>query len=361
MDIRDIRLTDLKPYNNNPRFNAKAVPAVKESILKFGFKVPLVIDKNNVIVCGHTRFYASNEIGLETVPCVIADDLSQKQIDAFRLVDNRTAEFADWDFEKLAEELSELSDFDLDAFGFDDLMAGFGDSFLQQEKEIIEDDFDEDVPEEPITKLGDFYKLGNHYLLCGDSTNEKDVKKLLQNTEMDLCITDPPYGVSLEERIDSDTNAWKNKNCQNSKIKGDELKDNEFFEFLEKFYVLMMYSLKNGGSFYIFTPQGENQFQFVNALSKLKVKIRQQLIWEKNQFVFSRCDYHYKHEPILYGWKDGNSHYFIEDRTKCSILTDGDLDIEKMKKEELIDFIKDLLDSLKFASKHHDLLLIENY
>lgn len=132
MKIIDKKLKELKPYLNNPRHNGKAVPAVKESILKFGFKVPLVIDKNNVIVCGHTRFYASKEIGLETVPCIIADDLTEEQIAAFRLVDNRTAEFAEWDFEKLAEELSELAEVNLDAFKFDDLMAGLKPNFIEE-------------------------------------------------------------------------------------------------------------------------------------------------------------------------------------------------------------------------------------
>jgi len=125
MQIIEKTLKELKPYPNNPRNNSKAVAPVKESILKFGFKVPLVVDKNNVIVCGHTRYYASKEIGLEKVPCVVADDLTQEQIDAFRLVDNRTAEFAEWNFDKLAEELSSIPDFNLDAFDFDGLMAGF--------------------------------------------------------------------------------------------------------------------------------------------------------------------------------------------------------------------------------------------
>lgn len=124
MKIVDVKLKDLKPYQNNPRHNVKAIKPVKESILKFGFKVPIVIDKDNTIVCGHTRFYASKEIGLETVPCIVADDLNKKQIDAFRLVDNRTSEFAKWDFEKLAEELTDLVDYDLEPFGFDELMAG---------------------------------------------------------------------------------------------------------------------------------------------------------------------------------------------------------------------------------------------
>lgn len=206
MEIIDKKLNELKPYKNNPRFNSKAVQPVKESILKFGFKVPLVIDKNNVIVCGHTRFYASKEIGLETVPCIIADDLTEKQIDAFRLVDNRTAEFADWDFEKLAEELSELSDFDLDAFGFDDLMAGLTTDFIK-ENDVKEDVYDAEPPAEPKTKLGDLYQLGKHRLLCGDATKEDDIKRLITDTKIDMIYTDPPYGMNL----DTDYSVMKNK------------------------------------------------------------------------------------------------------------------------------------------------------
>lgn len=136
MEIVNKKLKDLKPYNNNPRNNARAVSVVKESILKFGFKVPIVIDKDNTIICGHTRYYASKDIGLESVPCIIADDLTKEQINAFRLADNRTSEFSEWNFDKLAEELSDLADFDLDAFKFDELMAGLSDKF-DDNKEII--------------------------------------------------------------------------------------------------------------------------------------------------------------------------------------------------------------------------------
>lgn len=165
MKIIDKKLKELKPYLNNPRHNGKAVPAVKESILKFGFKVPLVIDKNNVIVCGHTRFYASKEIGLETVPCIIADDLSEEQINAFRLVDNRTSEFADWNFEKLAEELSELQDFDFEPFGFDDLMAGL--QPLEEETEQANLIKSLNVKSENLKELNDlFNELVERGFIC---------------------------------------------------------------------------------------------------------------------------------------------------------------------------------------------------
>lgn len=196
MQIIDKKLTDLKPYANNPRHNAKAVPAVKESILKFGFKVPLVIDKNNVIVCGHTRFYASKEIGLETVPCIVADDLTEEQINAFRLVDNRVSEFADWNFDKLAEELSELQDFDFEPFAFDDLMAGLELDYNlnQNDKEAVEDDYDAEPPVETNIKYGDVYQLGSHRLMCGDSTKKEDVEKLMNGEKADMVFCDAPYG-----------------------------------------------------------------------------------------------------------------------------------------------------------------------
>lgn len=165
MQIIDKKLTDLKPYANNPRHNTKAVPAVKESILKFGFKVPLVIDKNNVIVCGHTRFYASKEIGLETVPCIVADDLTDEQINAFRLVDNRVSEFADWNFDKLAEELSDLQDFDFEPFGFDDLMAGL--QPLEEETEEANLIKSLNVKSENLKELNDlFNELVERGFIC---------------------------------------------------------------------------------------------------------------------------------------------------------------------------------------------------
>lgn len=176
MTIKEVKLTDLKPYEKNPRHNKEAVKYVKNSIKKFGFKVPIVIDKNNVIVAGHTRYLASQELGLATVPCVVADDLTDKQIKAFRLADNKTAEKATWDFDLLNEELADLKlDFDMTDFGFDLSLNE------EEKKEIQEDNFDIDsnIPEEPIVKRGQIWKLGNHYLMCGDATSEEDVKALM--------------------------------------------------------------------------------------------------------------------------------------------------------------------------------------
>ena len=341
MEVKNIKTKALKPYSNNPRNNARAIEPVKESILKFGFKVPLVIDKNNVIVCGHTRFYASKEIGLETVPCIIADDLTDEQINAFRLVDNRTSEFAEWNFDKLAEELSELSDFDLNSFGFDDLMAGLAELYPKNE-EVIEDNYEEEIPVEAKTKLGDLYRLGRHYLLCGDATNRKDVEKLINGHEMDLCITDPPYNVSYEEKNKHLDKLRKGAERSNNQIKNDKQSNADFYNFLFKFYQEMLFSLKKGGAYYIFHPQAE-EINFRMALIKAGGSVRQQLIWVKNHFVLGFNDYHYKHEPILYGWKDGAAHYFTKQRGKTNIIEQDKIDINKLKKEELQSLLKQFI------------------
>lgn len=174
MTIIDKPIDELIPYANNPRQNDDAVFAVANSISNFGFKVPVVVDKDNVIVCGHTRYKAAQKLGLKTIPCIIADDLTPEQIKAFRLADNKTAELADWDMSKLEEELQVLAnDFDMEDFGFKELEA------LDEPSEIADDDFDDAPPEEPKAKRGDLYQLGEHRLLCGDATDQEDVERLL--------------------------------------------------------------------------------------------------------------------------------------------------------------------------------------
>ena len=173
MKVKEILIKDLKMYENNPRNNDQAVDEVAESIKNYGFKVPMVIDKDNVIVCGHTRYKACLKLGIEKVPCIVADDLTPEQIAQFRLVENKTSELAKWDYELLDEELKKLKDVDMTDFGFD---------MSDLEAEMVEeDDFEiaEVGTKEPTAKHGDIYQLGDHRLMCGDSTNSEDVKKLL--------------------------------------------------------------------------------------------------------------------------------------------------------------------------------------
>lgn len=177
LSIKILDVKNIKNYKNNPRHNDNAVDAVAESIKQFGFKVPIIIDKDNIIVAGHTRLKAAKKLGLETVPCIVADDLTPEQVKAFRLADNKTAEKAEWDISKLELELSELSEMDLD---FDMADFGFDMSEIEESQEIIEDEVPEvDEENEPIVKRGQVWKLGNYYLMCGDATSKEDIEKLL--------------------------------------------------------------------------------------------------------------------------------------------------------------------------------------
>lgn len=191
MNIIELKLADIKPYEKNPRKNDEAVKYVAESIRQFGFKVPIVIDGNNVIVCGHTRYKAGKKLGLETVPCVVADDLTEEQIKAYRLADNKVAEQAEWDFDLLGDELADIFDIDMSYFGFEDVIEA------EEEPEVQEDDFEVELPEEPRAKVGDIYQLGKHRLMCGDSTSITDVEKLLSGVHIHLFLSDPPYGVDI--------------------------------------------------------------------------------------------------------------------------------------------------------------------
>lgn len=192
MKIIEKQISELKPYDRNPRLNDDAVKYVANSIKEFGWKVPIVIDKNNVIVAGHTRYKAALELNIKEIPCIIADDLTEQQIKAYRLADNKVGELAEWDFNLLNLEMEDLSDIDMSDFGFDNL------DFSESEStEIVEDDYNEELPTEPKAKLGDLYQLGRHRLMCGDSTKAEDVEALIADNKIQLALTDPPYGISV--------------------------------------------------------------------------------------------------------------------------------------------------------------------
>lgn len=188
MEIKNIDLDQIKPYEKNPRKNDASVKYVKNSIEQFGFKVPIILDKENTIVCGHTRYKAAQELKFKTVPCIYADDLTDEQIKAFRLADNKVGEFSEWDFEALSGELEGITELDMSAFGF---MAE-----AAELEEVKEDDFEPDLPEEPKSKLGDIFKLGNHKLICGDSTDITVIDRLMDGVKADMVMTDAPYGIN---------------------------------------------------------------------------------------------------------------------------------------------------------------------
>lgn len=193
MEILEMNVADLIPYENNPRKNDDAVDKVALSISAFGFKVPIIIDKNNVIVAWHTRHKAAQKLGLTTVPVIRADDLTDDQIKAFRLADNKVADFAEWDFDALEKELDGI-EMDLSLFGFADEQE-------EQQTEVAEDDFDGEPPAETKVKAGDVFQLGDHRLMCGDSTDPDAVASLMGGVTADISITSPPYGAGDSAKL----------------------------------------------------------------------------------------------------------------------------------------------------------------
>ena len=172
MKVQSMSITDIKPYPKNPRDNDAGVDAVANSIKEFGWQQPIVVDKDNVIIVGHTRYKAAKKLGMKEVPVVVASNLSDEQVRAYLLADNKTGELTDWDMGLLDDELGDITDIDMSDFGFDL-------DIPDDEEEVQEDNFDEEPPEEPKSKLGQIYQLGRHRLMCGDSTNPEMVKKLV--------------------------------------------------------------------------------------------------------------------------------------------------------------------------------------
>lgn len=334
LTIVEKRIEELQPYERNPRKNDAAIEAVAASISEFGFKVPIVIDSAGVIVAGHTRLKAAKLLGLASVPCIIADDLTDDQIRAFRLADNKTAELADWDDDLLKEELEALANIDMTPFGFE----------LEEvdPEEITEDEFEEEPPEAARSKQGEIYQLGRHRLMIGDSTNKADVALLMDGQQAALCVTDPPYNVDYDEKEGDLLCIRKCKRYTNGELRGianDKMKSADFLEFLTAAFENMGDALRDGGAFYIWHSAAEAT-NFIKAVEAAGLQTRQQLIWVKNMMVIGRSDYHYKHEPCLYGWKQGAAHYFIDDRTQNTILLDDEPDFGKMKRDEAIELLR---------------------
>lgn len=339
ISIKQVPIKDLKMYENNPRNNAESVEQVADSIKNFGFNVPMVIDTNNVIVTGHTRYKAAQKLGIETVPCIVADHLTPQEVKAFRLADNKVGEKSMWDYEKLEQELSEIS-MDMTQFGFEQ---------IEQELAALvkEDDYDVDAAlddiKQPNAKHGDIYQLGQHRLMCGDSTSEEDFKKLMNGETVDMVMTDPPYNVDYGSKAEA-INKY-GYHFSDRHIENDYMPEAQFIEFLDKAFKNMAKALKQGGAFYIWHAS-ITVYEFEEALRLNSLKTRQQLIWVKNALVLGRQDYQWRHEPCLYGWKEGAAHYFVNDRTITTVFDDSK-DIEQMTKDELKDALYGLIEGVK--------------
>ena len=345
MQIISKNIEEIKEYENNPRNNDNAVEYVARSIKDFGFKIPIIVDKNNVIVAGHTRYKAAKELNLTEVPCIVADDLTDEQIKAFRLVDNKSAELAEWNLELLNIELENIHDIDMNLYNFE---------LSELLDNVIEDDYEIELPEEPKTKHGDIYKLGNHYLMCGDSTKESDVAKLMNNNKADLFLTDPPYNVALGNHDTPETARQRHRRTDGLIIMNDKMSDNDFLDFLTKCFSIAKDNMKDGASFYIWHADNES-LTFRQALKNSGLELRQTLIWNKNAITLGRQDYQWKHEPCLYGWKDGASHSWFSDRSQPTVL-----DFKKPSKSEDHPTMKPIelfAYQIKNSSKVNDIIL----
>lgn len=331
MKIVDKPIEWLRPYENNPRNNEQAVEAVANSIKEFGFKVPIVATIDGEIVNGHTRFKAAKFLKLKTVPVLIANDLTEEQIKAFRLADNKTGELADWDVELLYSELDELTGFDMTMFGFEDIDFSL-DDFEEDEKETGEE-VDIDSEEKPKVEYGDIFQLGRHRLMCGDSTSAKDMARLIDGAVIDLYVTDPPYNVAYQGGTD-----------EAMTIMNDSMDDVSFRQFLRDAFTVANNHLKPGGAFYIWHADSEG-LNFRAAVKETGWLLKQSIIWVKNAIVLGRQDYQWKHEPCLYGWKDGASHYFVDNRSLATVIEEDEENLKEMTKSESISYIKTMQDT----------------
>lgn len=325
LKIEYMALEKLKPYEKNARKHQEAdLSTIKASITEFGMSDPIgVWGKDNIIVEGHGRYLACKELGIAEVPVIHLDHLSDEQRRAYALAHNKTAEMSEWDFDLLGDELADIFDIDMSYFGFEDVIEA------EEEPEVQEDDFEVELPEEPRAKVGDIYQLGKHRLMCGDSTKVEDVAKLMAGDVADLVVTDPPYNVAIQ-------------NSKGMTIENDDMDSSQFKEFLTDCFINLEQNLKAGGAFYVWYASREH-INFEQSLNDAGLKVREQLIWNKNTFILGRQDYHWKHEPCLYGWKDGDKHYFIDDRTQSTVIEDKGIDLKKLKKEEMIELLKQFL------------------
>lgn len=317
MEIIKMSIDEVTPYEKNAKLHPREqIEQIKKSILEFGNNDPIAIDKNNVIIEGHGRWMALKELGFKEIEVIKLGHLTEDQRKAYTLIHNKLTMNTDFDIEILMEELQAIEDIDMSVYDFD-LEAE------EPELEAEEDDFEIEVPIEPTSKRGDIWKLGNHRLMCGDSTSAEDVKELMGGAEADMVVTDPPYNVD-----------YVGKTKDALKIKNDAMTPAEFFNFLNKCFGNMKAALKAGGAFYVWYASRE-QVNFEKALNENDLEVRQQLIWNKNTMVLGRQDYQWKHEPCMYGWKDGAAHYFIDDRTQYTVFEDKKPDLNSMKKEDM--------------------------
>ena len=305
-EMQLVDINKLIPYVNNARtHNAQQINKLRSSLREFGFINPVIIDRDFNVIAGHGRIMAAKEEGINEVPCVFVDYLTEAQKKAYILADNRMAMDAGWDEELLKVEIEALQaeDFDLSLTGFDESeLAGFFDTA----DDAKEDDFDVDkeLEKPPITKSGDLWLLGNHRLLCGDSTKEESYTLLMNGKKANLVVPDPPYNVNYQGTA--------------GKIKNDNLENDKFYQFLFDAFTCMEKAMADDASIYVFHADTEG-LNFRKAFADAGFYLSGTCIWKKQSLVLGRSPYQWQHEPCLFGWKKNGKHQWYSDRKQTTI------------------------------------------
>ena len=307
-EMKLLPIDELIPYANNARTHSKEqITKIRSSLREFGFVNPVLIDKDKNIIAGHGRCEAAKAEGIKEVPCVMVEHLTEAQKKAYIIADNKLALDAGWDNEILAVELESLKDlnFDVELTGFnaaeiDDLFSNIHD------KEVSDDDFDVDaaLEEESISKQGDIWLLGRHRLVCGDSTKAETYKTLMDGKKANLVVTDPPYGVSY--------------NGSQGTIQNDNLKDDEFYQFLYDAFTNMENHMANDASIYVFHADTKGHI-FRRAFQDAGFYLSGVCQWVKQSLVLGRSPYQWKHEPCLFGWKKKGKHKWYAGRAETTV------------------------------------------
>jgi DNA modification methylase len=336
MKIEHRKLSEIRPYYNNPRVNEEGVDALAASIREFGFRQPIVVDEDGVIVVGHTRWKAATKLGLEKVPVHVAKDLTPEKTKAYRIADNQTSNLSSWDYELLPLELAELqeADFDLNLLGFpqDELTKILGEELQDG---MTDPDLIPEPPDEAVSQPGDLWILGDHRLLCGDSSKADDVDRLLDGASVHLVNTDPPYNVKVEPRsnnaiaaglssfegtkhhqgLDLARHPSKRKPTQKKlrakdrPLANDYVSDAEFDRLLDAWFGNMARVLDPGRSFYVWGGYA-NLGNYPPFLKKNGLYFSQGIVWNKLHPVLTRKDFMGAYEIAYYGWKEGAAHRF---------------------------------------------------
>ena len=319
-----VEVSELKPNPGNPNQHSDGQIELLAKIIKStGWRAPITVSKRSgLITKGHGRRMAAMRAGLKYAPVEYPDYASEEEEHADLLADNRIAELANMDEDKLTAMLKEMQDmaddFDMDLTGYDEAAL----AELLDEEATADDTTDSEVPESegPVfTKRGDLWVLGRHRLLCGDSTKAGEVETLMGGDQADLYLTDPPYNVALGMGGSVDEARKRHRRTDGLVIMNDKMEDGEFRSFLDAAFGCAKSVMKPGASFYIWHADNES-YNFRGALRDVGLTLRQTLIWNKNQMTLGRQDYQWKHEPCLYGWKDGDSHNWYSDRSQTTVI-----------------------------------------